>query len=241
MAAHGRERARAGGCVIAHQRGIRVRPRRWEAIRRWWGVCRAVARLLGPVRVPFNESLGAARRRPRCGSLLAGLLWLVLIRFGHGVLPLWVGWHVRARPSDELTHESHRTPTRTIAARRISPKKIDSAPRSLLSCAWLVTRGPSLQRPFVSSVRASLTRSVVGGVPAASSSVPKGDSPGSNTGFLSPVRPESMSAFSMATFGRGSSDGVGDSKGWADPWGGTSDLKAESYPHFTWLRRWSGR
>src|SRR3954470_7645877 len=99
MAAHGRERARAGRCVIAHQRGIRVRPRRWEASRRWWGICRAVARLLGPVRVPFNEGLGAARRRPRCGSLLAGLLFLVLIKFGHDLLPLWVGWHVQARPS----------------------------------------------------------------------------------------------------------------------------------------------
>ena len=44
-------------------------------------------------------------------------------------------------------------------------------------------------------------RNALGGVPPASSSVPSGDRPGSKTSFLSPVRPLSMSPFSMAVVG----------------------------------------
>src|SRR3954468_7917144 len=73
---------------------------------------------------------------------------------------LWVKDHLD--PEEEKLRFSKKT--------RFSPKKPNNAPRSFLSCAWLVVRGPKLQRRFVSSARASLTRSAVGAVPAASSS-----------------------------------------------------------------------
>jgi hypothetical protein len=62
---------------------------------------------------------------------------------------------------------------------------------------------------------------VLAGVPAASSSVPRGDNPGSKTSTLSPVRPLSMSALSMAVVGL--ADAGGGSIGWMVRVGGMSD------------------
>ena len=70
--------------------------------------------------------------------------------------------------------------------------------------------------------RASITRKGVGGVPAASSSVPSGARLGSSAGFLSPVRPLSMSALSCAVVGQPSSAGAGGSTGGLAVWVGGS-------------------
>src|SRR5215207_5557180 len=70
--------------------------------------------------------------------------------------------------------------------------------RSLSGLGPSALRDDRTHRFRFSKRRASFTRKGVGGVPAASSSVPSGARLGSSAGFLSPVRPLSMSAFSCA-------------------------------------------
>ena len=111
------------------------------------------------------------------------------------------------------THGRAASTTPARSTKLIAPITERNRIRSLSGLGPAALLDDRTHRFRFSKRRASITRKGVGGVPAASSSVPSGARLGSSAGFLSEVRPLSMSTFNCAAVERPSLEFAGGSTG----------------------------